>query len=450
MTECSICCEKFNKSNHLKVECKGCNEEQFACRTCAKTYIVTSTKEPSCLFCKSGWDREFMNQYLTKKFVDTELKDYTENLFYEEQVSLLPSTQHLAIKQKKINDIYNNIADINTELNKIRQREHELKETIRAFHLQIYRINEGHISVEETKNNFTIKCPNTDCKGFLNTTFKCSLCDKKYCKDCYEELTEDHVCNEELKETVKAIKKDSKPCPGCGERISKIDGCDQMWCVTCHIQFSWKTGNQLTGYNHNPEYFRWLRESGQQIERNPQDIMNGGDCDMIFNVTAFNNIVNDFPITNVYKNYIMAIYRCFLHMRHHTEPRDETKETTLRNFRVKYLLKEITDAEWKKNIFKINKQHEKSKEISNVYAHINLVLRSKIEMFVLLGKPTTLHTGQIYKILSELSNFKDYINARFLAISNTYKSTTCPGIGDDWREMYNYKAHIKKKREKTN
>ena len=71
-------------------------------------------------------------------------------------------------------------------------------------------------------------------------------------------------------------------------------------------------------------------------------------------------------------------------------------------------------------------------------------------MFVLLGKPTTLHTGQIYKILSELSNFKDYINARFLAISNTYKSTTCPGIGDDWREMYNYKAHIKKKREKTN
>ena len=103
MTECSICFERFNKSNNLKVDCKGCNEEQFACRTCVKTYIINSTKEPSCMFCKSGWDREFMNQYLTKKFVDTELKDYTENLFYEEQVSLLPSTQHLAIKQKKIN-----------------------------------------------------------------------------------------------------------------------------------------------------------------------------------------------------------------------------------------------------------------------------------------------------------------------------------------------------------
>ena len=104
----------------------------------------------------------------------------------------------------------------------------------------------------------------------------------KYCKHYFKLKDENHVCDEEVKNTVSAIIKDSKPCPGCGERISKIDGCDQMWCIKCHIQFSWKTGNILNGYNHNPEYFRWLRETKSKYEsRNPLDergVADRGGC----------------------------------------------------------------------------------------------------------------------------------------------------------------------------
>ena len=31
-----------------------------------------------------------------------------------------------------------------------------------------------------------------------------------------------------------------------------------------------------------------------------------------------------------------------------------------------------------------------------------------------------------------------------MKVSNTYGSTTCPGVGDNWREIYNYKLYLKK------
>ena len=71
--ECFICCEKFNKSENLKVECNGCQEENSACRKCCKTYLLNSNNM-ECMFCKSPWDRDFMNKFLTKKFVNTELQ----------------------------------------------------------------------------------------------------------------------------------------------------------------------------------------------------------------------------------------------------------------------------------------------------------------------------------------------------------------------------------------
>ena len=69
MMECSICCEKFNNSNHLKIVCKGCDTNEYACRSCCQTFILSGIQDPMCMFCKSPWDREFINKNLTKKFV---------------------------------------------------------------------------------------------------------------------------------------------------------------------------------------------------------------------------------------------------------------------------------------------------------------------------------------------------------------------------------------------
>ena len=81
-----------------------------------------------------------------------------------------------------------------------------------------------------------------------------------------------HECDEEKKESIKFLKKDTKPCPSCGEMIHKIDGCDQMWCIHCKTGFSWKTGRIENNRIHNPEYYRWMRENRGSVPREVNDV----------------------------------------------------------------------------------------------------------------------------------------------------------------------------------
>jgi hypothetical protein len=76
------------------------------------------------------------------------------------------------------------------------------------------------------KKTFIRKCPGEACRGFLSSQWKCGLCEKYTCKDCLEvKFGDEHVCNPDAIETAKLINSDSKPCPGCGAVIFKIDGC---------------------------------------------------------------------------------------------------------------------------------------------------------------------------------------------------------------------------------
>ena len=70
-----------------------------------------------------------------------------------------------------------------------------------------------------------------------------------------------HVCNPDALATARLIATDTKPCPKCGELITKVDGCDQMFCVMCHTPFCWRTGQVIThGAVHNPHYYEWQRQ----------------------------------------------------------------------------------------------------------------------------------------------------------------------------------------------
>ena len=89
-------------------------------------------------------------------------------------------------------------------------------------------------------------CPAPDCKGYLSSAYKCAACSKYACPHCLVVLGVDkdpeHECDPDVVATVEQIKKETKPCPNCGERIGKVDGCNQMWCTKCHTAFDWRTG----------------------------------------------------------------------------------------------------------------------------------------------------------------------------------------------------------------
>ena len=441
MTECSICCEKFNRSNHLKVECKGCDglDSGSACRQCCKTYILTNTKEASCMFCKSGWDRDFMNTYLSKTFVNKEYKEYTENLYVEKQIALLPATQNDAIKEKKIRELEKSCKEAESELNRLTMQVLEQKNIIKNFTWQITNIRISG-TVEE-KNNFVTKCPHANCNGFLNNRHYCNMCENKFCKDCMEIKTEDHVCDEELKATIKAIKKESKPCPGCGEAISKIDGCDQMWCVKCHIQFSWRSGQQLQGYNHNPEYFRWMRETGRNIARNP----NEENCEELTDLKIHYVMLKIGSRSQM--KFVQDVYRMYRHIGAFYIRIQESQQSQLqlRKLRVQYLLNEITKEAWKTKIQKIEKDASKKKSYNDTWRLAYHVIESHLINIVRMENSANFKEN-LEAVIKQLIEFKLYINASFINISNNYGSTTCPGIEESWRESFNYKKYIKRTR----
>ena len=220
---------------------------------------------------------------------------------------------------------------------------------------------------EPARAVFTQKCPTADCEGFLSTQWKCGLCDGKFCKDCHETKADDHECNPDLVASVKAIKKEAKPCPTCASQISKIDGCDQMWCTQCHTAFSWNTGKVETHIVHNPHYFQWMRENGNIVPRAPGDHPDpNAACGGANRVTTRLQRIQTVNQANLeiiaFVNSMFENIRCF---QHHTQvdiPRlrrilqEDTREDNHRQLRVKRMVNEITDDEWKKTLQRDEKE----------------------------------------------------------------------------------------------
>ena len=135
---------------------------------------------------------------------------------------------------------------------------------------------------DDEKKKFIRRCTRDGCQGFLSTAWKCGICEHYTCNKCFVIKTtnqdDPHECLKEDLETAELIRKDSKPCPNCGEFISKIAGCSQMFCITCKTPWDWNTGKVVTsGILHNPHYFEWMkRTGGGDAPRNPADMPCGG------------------------------------------------------------------------------------------------------------------------------------------------------------------------------
>ena len=255
MTDCSICCEKFNKSNRCKINCKTCEDDQVvACQSCAKRYILDQPTDPSCMICKVEWDTEFLTNNFTNIFISKELKVHRENYLLDKQIALLPETQEYAEQLKLIDGLEKQKIIIFEERRKLELKLRKLNSSIREIDITIGQIRNGTSSTNRQKNEFTFKCPVEHCNGFLNSSFNCGICDNKICKHCMEIKEDDtHECDEEKKKTVEYLKKDTKPCPKCGEFIHKINGCFSkdtpilMWNGTIKMSQDIEKGDILIG-----------------------------------------------------------------------------------------------------------------------------------------------------------------------------------------------------------
>ena len=256
---CSICTEKYNKSNRLSIACICDNT---CCRTCAKRYIESKFDEAHCLFCKNRWNRDFLIQHFEKKYIANEYKTYRENLLFERELSLLPLTQPYVENQLRSEAIH-------VEIRGLEKQRNDLNGQISQMYIDAQQLRDKK-NVEKRK--YVRKCPKNECQGFLSSQLKCELCSSWVCSECREikgdEKNSEHTCNPEILESIKFLSNDTKNCPSCSAMIYRIEGCSQMFCTECHSAFDWNTLRIVNGAIHNPHYFEWQRrtQNGQTGE----------------------------------------------------------------------------------------------------------------------------------------------------------------------------------------
>jgi hypothetical protein len=348
--------------------------------------------------------------------------------------------RELEVEDAKYAEEYSEICKrYNQEMSKIISKRGEIGN-------RIWRIRNGRnedgsatnetLTPDTSRAKFVRRCTAPDCKGFLSSVWKCGLCFNWICSECFEvkgtEKDIAHTCKKEALETATLIKKDTKPCPSCGEVIMKSDGCDQMWCTSCHNPFSWRTGQLITkGIIHNPHYFQWLAKGGQAPPRNPGDIPCGGLPDIyvlsrrMYNIGVNNNIREEFMHIFRICSHIIDIERRRYEL--HLEPNNN------QDIGVQYLLKDIDETSWKQTLAKREKARQKSNEIRDILDAFNgaaIDLFRRIDMNQIYSR--TQMEELISQIKKELNALRKFTVDALASVSRSFNCSV-PLINDKWQ-----------------
>ena len=274
--ECEVCCETFNKSSRSKVKCNHCDLE--ACKQCVRTYLMDTTSTPHCMGCKNTWERDFTQKMLNKSFYTGDYRKRRKELLFEGEKARFPETMPHVENYKNISRWEEKRKGYQKNLEELNELHYQVRLKINKYNTKISNARSGNV----TKNarQFIKKCPVDDCEGFLSSAWKCGVCSIWVCPKCFEikghDKNAEHECNPDDIASAELIKQETRPCPSCGIRIYKIEGCDQMWCTGCHVAFSWRTGLRVNGPIHNPHFYQFQRQGGGAVIQNPGAQICGG------------------------------------------------------------------------------------------------------------------------------------------------------------------------------
>ena len=411
-TECTVCCEKFNLKNHKKAVCPFCDFD--VCRTCVQKVLLDSVKDPHCMNCSKGWSRDVLDSVCTKVFRDGAYRQHRATLLMEREKCLLPEAIPEVEKIKRIRNI-------DELINKSTREMRMIQDTIRHLQQTQDAIKNQPTSTE--KRVFVRKCPVSACRGFLSTRWKCEVCENNICPDCNEIKHADtaHVCDPNNVETVKLLKKDTKPCPNCGTMIFKISGCSQMWCPDCHTAFDWNTMRVERGVIHNPHFYEFNRRAGRQA-REAGDIPCGGmptveEFHRFFLGSKYmRSDVSRLPIES---QNVFRIHQLVLHIEHWELTRNyaDHRPIDTMHLRVKYLMNEISEEFMKNTLQRDEKTREKTRDIADV---LRMFCNVMTDMFrqLMLNEVSQKHVLKIYDEL------RLYMTENFTAIHKRYNCVT--------------------------
>ena len=455
MGTCNICCEKLNLSTRKEILCNYC---QFSfCRSCFQKYISEILEDPCCLSCKKIFNSDFINDNCTKVFINGILIKHREDVLFDREKSMLTETQIYVSVEIEKRKILRKKALIENEIEELRRQIMHKSNNITNLNSTYGRININNLtgvfnqgsSNEETveRRKFIRKCPVNECKGFLNTRWNCGICETKICKECNEINSDSHTCLPENVATMQLLNKDTKPCPQCGSMIYRISGCSHMFCMDCHCSWDWNTQKVLTTKNTNPHYYEFIRKNGGTLARDPNDIPCGGLPDI-------NHFHNLFSILKKYSNTGCVQTLTYIHriVNHITQIEitnfNDIDITTNRDLRVKYLMNELSEEDFKKSITIREKSRNKTVDFNNIYQmFVNVCSDIFMEMVNYNNKSITV-IDYVTEKITVFNNLINYFNENMR--KNGKKYNCVYGGIYDYGFVKNYESYLKKIENKKN
>jgi hypothetical protein len=420
METCNICCENMNKSTRREVKCPYCDFP--TCLTCFRTYLMESSKPTAdCMDCHRELNMDFISQVTPKVFYAYDYsKKRAEDLLSQER-SLLPDTQHLVEAQKQRVKRNEQIAELNREVQNLRQRSREIKREI--YRLQTAPIENLPNEEKKERKKFIMGCPSENCRGFLSQAWKCGTCDIYVCPHCREikgdREDDDHVCDKDAVATAKLLAEETKPCPKCAVPIYKISGCDQMWCVECQTPFSWKTGQVVTGIIHNPHFYQWQRnQNGGVAPRVPGDV----PCDGLPWINVVTVIIE--RRQENCPNW-QECHRLIGHIRdieiHRYPALARMNDNT--DLRLEFLINKIDEKTWLRQLKMRQKRIEKNRAINQVLEVFHI---SATEIF------RTYASGDLSELNNSLTDLRVYVDRQLMKIKQKF-TVKVPYLTEKWQ-----------------
>ena len=372
---CPCCCDAYTAKVRVAVRCVAC--DYAPCVRCAKTFLLASLTDPCCMNCRNHWSRAFIDDNFTASWRSNELKKHREQVLFDRERSLLPATQPLverAAERMLLEEKKRQAFNAKLEAHRAYLRASQLwSDAINDLHN--FDRGRSQPQGEQQRREFVAACPTEDCRGFLSSQYRCGTCLNTFCAHCRVLKSETHVCDPELVSTLRAIAKDSRACPGCGTAISRVSGCDQMWCINCDVAFSYASGERIQGVIHNPHYFERLRQLRQTAAADPDAIaaLHPGEiiehhCGQWPAIRAFNWLPGETF------DRLTCFYQTGLNLEQTILPRllRRRREDNV-DLRIRYCLKTLDEARFKSLV----EQRERERDF-------NVDVGAALQLFVLL------------------------------------------------------------------
>lgn len=393
---------------------------------------MQSMQDAHCLFCYNVFSDTVLRDTFNKTWVHGEYKKHRENILLQREKQLLPDTQPMVRNFKDAVERRQRIEENTRRLGELRKQCEDLRaaiwrdqHTVDRHERNGYR-DLGHHqsgSAEEQKKRVIFGCPVADCRGFVEDGL-CGTCQSHICMQCGVEKDDHHACNPDTKKGFQYVLRNSKRCPKCFTNISRVDGCAQMWCTVCKTAFDYNTMEICHGVIHNPHYFEHLRKHDMELpDMNDEDFCNNQPIPTARQFAL--KIRQTQPLSTVSATekeiYVSKTEQLFSFVRNLLHIYDITVRRLRRrnqmndhsDLRLKYLINELSEDEWKIELQRREKKVNKNHSCIEIYEMACVVGGQHLWQYIR-------DDMDVYTLYDRIMQLREYANTHLNELEHKY------------------------------